>query len=82
MLALLNTLVMLDTAHEGYCHGPPPRDGTLPNLNLISDCAVSLTQLQTLAYAACLAWAVLITTRAATVRFVIHSISFLALAAW
>jgi hypothetical protein len=30
MLALLNTLVMLDTTHEGYCHGPPPRDGTLP----------------------------------------------------
>ncbi|KAK4119539.1 hypothetical protein N657DRAFT_254245 [Parathielavia appendiculata] len=26
MLALLNTLAMLDTAHEDYCHGPPPRD--------------------------------------------------------
>ncbi|KAK4044251.1 hypothetical protein C8A01DRAFT_31565 [Parachaetomium inaequale] len=23
MVALLNTLVMLDTAHEGYCHSPP-----------------------------------------------------------
>ncbi|KAK4100564.1 hypothetical protein N658DRAFT_399282, partial [Parathielavia hyrcaniae] len=26
MLALLNTLVMLDTAHEGYCHKFPPKD--------------------------------------------------------
>jgi hypothetical protein len=25
MMAVLNTLVMLDTAHEGYCHSPPPR---------------------------------------------------------
>ncbi|KAK4158369.1 hypothetical protein C8A00DRAFT_28649 [Chaetomidium leptoderma] len=24
MMALLNTLAMLDTAHEGYCHSPPP----------------------------------------------------------
>jgi hypothetical protein len=53
MMAVLNTLVMLDTAHEGYCHSPPPR-GTLCWAESGSPPAVSLTPSQTLTCARCL----------------------------
>jgi hypothetical protein len=61
MVALLNTLVMLDTAHEGYCHRPPQTGGTLWQPTL--DRAVPLTRLQTSICAICsaLAGAVIIT---------------------
>lgn len=29
VMAMLNIMVQLDAAHEGYCHSPPSKDGTL-----------------------------------------------------
>jgi hypothetical protein len=43
MVALLNTLCTLETAHEGYCHNPPQGGGTLCRPHLVG--AVPLTPL-------------------------------------
>ncbi len=45
MVAMINTVVMLDSDHEGYCHRPPKQGGTLCH-QLASDCDVPLTSLR------------------------------------
>ena len=42
MVAMINTVVMLDSDHEGYCHRPPKKGGALFH-QLASDCDVPLT---------------------------------------